>query len=242
MCDRGEYAPDGTRSELPPDVVYPAILDTTRRFLQDLPDTACDAMLDIGTGTGIAALIGARSARHVWATDITARAVRFAEINRRFAGLDNMTVAEGDMYAPVEGLTFDRITMHPPYVPAKKSKFLYRDAGEDGEQIIRRAVEGLPEMLRPGGRFYSQQVATDREKETLEQRVRKWLGPGQAGVRCAGRRSQHPPPAEFLAESMVRSKARRKAAICWSCGARPKPSTWSTEPCSSRGMTVLGRP
>jgi len=206
VCDRGENAPDGTRSELPPDVVYPAVLDTTRRFLQGLPDTPCDAMLDVGTGTGIAALMGARHARHVWATDITARAVRFAEVNRRLAGLDNMTVDEGDLYAPVEGLTFDRITTHPPYVPAKKSKFLYRDAGQDGEQIIRRAVEGLPHMLRPGGRFYSLQMATDREGETFEQRVRRWLGPEQSEFDVLVGAHSMRPPAEFVADSIVRKR------------------------------------
>jgi len=207
VCDRGEHAPDGTKSELPPDVVYPAILDTTRRFIQSLPDSPCDAMLDVGTGTGIAALMGARGARHVWATDLTARAVRYAEINRRLAALDNMTVLKGDLYAPVEGLTFDRITIHPPYVPAKKSRFLYRDAGEDGEQIVRRAVEGLPAMLRPGGRFYSTQMATDREGETFEQRVRKWLGrlEGEFDVLMGAHSIR--PPAEFFADRFVRAES-----------------------------------
>ena len=207
VCDRGAHAPDGTTSELPPDVVYPAILDTTRRFLQSLPDTPCDAMLDIGTGTGIAALMAARSANHVWASDLTARAARYAEINRRLANLDNITVVEGDLYEPVEGLTFDRITIHPPYVPAKKSKFLYRDAGEDGEQIIRRAVEGLPDMLRPGGRFYSVQMAGDREGESLEQRVRKWLGPLQGEFDVVVGAHSIRPPADFLADRMVRANA-----------------------------------
>jgi hypothetical protein len=81
------------------------------------------------------------------------------------------------MYAPVEGLTFDRIAIHPPYMPAREGKFIYRDGGEDGEQIFRRAVEGLPRFLRPNGRFYSVLMASDRRGETLEQRIRKWLGP-----------------------------------------------------------------
>ena len=201
VCDRGEFAPDGSRSPLPEDVVYPAHLDSTRRFVQGLPPGPCDAMLDIGTGTGIAALLASGQARHVWASDITARAVGFAEFNRRLAGVANITVVEGDMYAPVEGLTFDRITTHPPYVPARKTEFVYRDAGEDGEQILRRAVEGLPRMLRPGGRFYSLQAATDRQDELFEDRVRKWLGPdaGEFDVIVAAHTIRT--PAEFLADS-----------------------------------------
>jgi len=180
VCDRGNHAPDGSACELPPDVVYPAIFDTTRRFLEGLPVTPCDAMLDIGTGTGVAALLGARHARHVWATDITGRAVRFAEFNRRFGAVENITVLEGDLFNPVEGLTFDRIVIHPPYVPSLESKLIFRDAGEDGEQIIRRAIEDLPRFLRPGGWFYALLMASDRTEESFEQRLRKWLGPEES--------------------------------------------------------------
>jgi len=180
ICDRGA-APDGSRTPYPQDVVYPGVFETTRRFVCELPSTPCDALLDLGTGTGIAGLLGARRARHVWVTDITDRAVLFAEFNRRLAGLENVTVGKGDLFTPVEGLTFDRITIHPPYVPAKirRSDHVFAVSGEDGEQIIRRTVEALPQYLRPGGRFYSLQVATDREGEDFEDRVRKWLGDAQ---------------------------------------------------------------
>jgi SAM-dependent methyltransferase len=172
--------PDGVICPLPGDVVYPAVVENTRDFIAGLPDTPCDALLDIGTGTGIAALEGARYARHCWGTDIIARPVRFAEFNRRLNGLDNMTTLQGDMYEPVEGLTFDRIVTHPPYVPARKTGLVFRDGGEDGEQIIRRVVEGLPRFLRPGGRMYSLHMASDRTGEPYEQRIRKWLGGQQA--------------------------------------------------------------
>ena len=177
LCDRGA-APDGSRTPYPPDIVYPPVFDTTQSFMAELPSTPCDSMLDMGTGTGVAALRGARQARQVWATDITDRSVLFAEFNRRLAGLENLTVGMGDLYAPVEGLTFDRIVIHPPYVPAKvrRADHVFAVSGDDGEQVIRRTVEGLPQYLRPGGRFHSLQVATDREGETFEQRIRKWLG------------------------------------------------------------------
>ena len=204
VCDRGNHAPDGALCDLPPDVVYPAIFDTTRRFLDALPQTPCDAMLDIGTGTGIAAILGARQARRVWATDITPRAARFAEFNRRLAGLDNVTVLAGDMYAPVEGLTFDRIVIHPPYVPAAKSQLIFRDAGEDGEQIIRRTVEGLPRFLRPAGRFYSLLMASDRASESFEQRLRKWLGPEEAAFDIVVAARSLQTPEEFLGYSLAR--------------------------------------
>jgi hypothetical protein len=54
--------------------------------------------------------------------------------------------------------------------------YVFRDAGEDGESVTRRAIAGLPEFLRPGGRFYCLCQATDRKDAPLEQRVRSFLG------------------------------------------------------------------
>ncbi len=169
-------APSGEAIELPPDVVYPALFDNTYNFVTRLPETPCDALLDLGTGTGAAAICQAPFARRVWATDITSRSVRFAEFNCRLNGCPNVDTLEGDLYAPVQGLTFDRIVSQPPYVAVETDKITFRDGGKDGEQIFRRIVEGLPQFLRPGGTSYSLLMATDREGETFEQRIRKWLG------------------------------------------------------------------
>jgi methylase of polypeptide subunit release factors len=162
------------------DVVYPAAIENTVAFLATLPETPCDALLDIGTGTGIAALDGSRHARRAWGTDIAERSVHFAEFNRRLNAIENATMLAGDLYAPVEGLPFDRIVTHPPYVPARKNTMIFRDGGEDGEQILRRIVEGIPRFLRPGGRFYTMVTAADCEGEAFEDRLRLWLGAAEA--------------------------------------------------------------
>jgi SAM-dependent methyltransferase len=206
-CDR-EAAPDRGPCRYPGDIVYPPVYHTTQRFRTELPTGKCDAMLDLGTGTGIAALLCAPNAGHVWASDILPRAQRFTEFNRRLAGFNNITSVQGDMYSAVEGLTFDRIVTHPPYVSSRirKQGMVFAEAGDDGEQIIRRAIEGVPRFLRPGGRFHSLQVATDREGESFEQRVRKWLGPGNEEfdvmVAVHSRRS----PLEFLGNPQIRSQ------------------------------------
>ncbi|MGA2113702.1 MAG: methyltransferase [Bryobacteraceae bacterium] len=174
-------APDGSQFGRAPDGVYPAFFANTLTFVERLPETRCETMLELGTGTGFAAIRSAPWVSHIWATDVAARSVRFSAFNAGLAGLGNVSVLEGDMYAPVEGMTFDRIAIHPPYMPSPDNKFICRDGGEDGEQIFRRAVEGLPSFLRPNGRFYSVLMASDRRGETLEQRIRKWLGPDEAG-------------------------------------------------------------
>jgi SAM-dependent methyltransferase len=172
-------------------------------------------MLELGTGAGIAAIMGARHARRVWATDIATRAVQFASLSCRLAGLDNVTVLEGDLYHPVEGLTFDRIAFHPPWIPAAQSSFVFGNGGEDGETIIRGAIEELPRFLRPGGRFYATLLASDREGERFEQRVRRWLGAAQDQFDIAVAELSCASPNEFLAQNLARGSIGESEIPLW---------------------------
>jgi SAM-dependent methyltransferase len=179
VCDRG-MAPDGTKvPRNTADALYPALFANTIEFVERFPDTPCDSLLEIGTGTGTAAIAWARHASQVWATDIADRAVHFAEFNCRLAGAGNIRVVKGDMYEPVDGMTFDRIASHPPFVPARESEVIFRDGGNDGEQLVRRVIEGLPRFLRPGGMFWGSFMISDRAGELAEQRIRNWLGEKQ---------------------------------------------------------------
>ncbi len=191
-------SPSGEPVEVPADGVYPALFDTTYNLVTRLPERPCDALLDLGTGTGAAAICHARFAQRVWATDITPRSVYFAEFNRRLNGCGNVTTVAGDLYEPVRGLTFDRIVSQPPYVAVETDKIAFRDGGKDGEQIFRRIVEGLPEYLRPGGACYALLMASDREGETFEQRIRKWLGAREVEFDVLVGCDMAQDPAEFL--------------------------------------------
>src|SRR5262245_10290021 len=169
---------------IPDDVVYAAITSNTRRFLGALPEKPCGSFLDLCSGTGVAALIAVkRYATHAWSCDVTERSARVAEFNRCLNGIENVTVARGDLYEPVRGRRFDRIVAHPPYIPAVRDdrpRMFFRDGGEDGEVILQRIVEGLPDHLAPDGRFYAVTLATDREGENFEHRIRRWLGSASA--------------------------------------------------------------
>ena len=173
--------PDGSPVPNVQDFVFPAIHPLTHEFLDPLPQSPCDRLLDLGSGTGIAALLASkRYARQSWAVDITQRATDFGEFNRRLNGLSNATVLQGNLYEPVAGMTFDRIVTHPPYVPSLESGAIYADGGADGESITRAIVEGLPRYLEPRGRFYCDTMGVEREGEPFEQRVRRWLGAEQS--------------------------------------------------------------
>jgi methylase of polypeptide subunit release factors len=169
--------PDHSPFTPQPDIVYPAITKNTCRFLRMLPREACSSFLELCSGTGVAALAAASGgAQRAWAVDITERSTRFAEFNRLLNGVDNATVLQGDLYEPVRGLRFDRIVAHPPYVPAASAKWIFQDAGSEGEDITRGIVSGLADSLSAGGRLYCLSLGADHKGEALEHRVRRWLG------------------------------------------------------------------
>lgn len=165
-----------TEAPLSEDAVYPAITKNTRHFLSSLPATPCDRFLELCAGTGIAALLASRYSRHTWAADITERATRFARFNAALNGISNCTAVQGDLYQPLTGEFFDRIVAHPPYMPSLEQKYIFRDGGEDGEQITRQVIAGLAEHLSPGGRLYCTCMLTDRRGARAEERIRGMLG------------------------------------------------------------------
>jgi len=74
------------------------------------------ALLDLGCGYGPIGIVAARlsSGLKVWMTDVNARAVALAEANAARNRTTNVTVLQGSLYEPVEGLEFDAILSNPP--------------------------------------------------------------------------------------------------------------------------------
>ena len=201
------------------DFVYPAIAANTDLFLRLLPSTPCDAFLDLCCGAGIAAIAAGRGgARHAWAFDVAERSIHFSEFNRRLNGTANVTVGCGDLYEPASGLsndlTFDRIAAHPPYVPVYRPQMIFDSGGQDGEQIVRRIIEGLPRYLRPGGRFYALTMGTDRDRP-FENRLRDWLGQSQGEFDVAFVVRRDLTPREYAAEAVIRNGGRVEDIQAW---------------------------
>jgi SAM-dependent methyltransferase len=212
--------PDGTHFTPPADIVYPAITKNTYRFMRMLPADPCERFLDLCSGSGMAALEAAsRYAGRAWAVDITGRSTAFAEFNRQLNGIDNATVLEGDLFAPVADLAFDRIVAHPPYVPATATKWIFQDAGAVGEEIVRGIVAGLPGHLAPGGRFYCLSLGVELKDDPLEKRIRGWLGESESQFDVMVASIDTHTPEHVASQALVRGEiphsefAARKAAF-----------------------------
>lgn len=123
----------------------------TYRFVQLLRRTLSGGgrLLEIGAGTGAAALCLAKRYTQLVMTDINAQAVRLARINAALAGCDHAEVQCTDLTAHVDG-HFDAIIANPPFIidPAHR---LYRDGGDLGISVALRMVEAALPLLATDG-------------------------------------------------------------------------------------------
>ncbi|MBL8218800.1 MAG: methyltransferase [Bryobacterales bacterium] len=167
---------DGSPFEGADDMVDQCLFPTTERLITGVPRTACDSVLDMCAGCGVGGLLCAATAKRVLAVDVTARSVHFVRFNAMLNGFTNVEARRGNLYEPVEGETFDRITAHPPYQPVWRHLQTFNSGGFDGEQIAKAVLEDAPRHLKPGGRLYCLCQLSDRE-HAAEARVRSWLTP-----------------------------------------------------------------
>jgi methylase of polypeptide subunit release factors len=130
-----------------------------RTLLDITPRAHVEIAADIGTGCGIQAVVLARHADRVIATDLSPRALAVARLTVGLAGLsDRVEFRTGSLYDPLPEAV-DLLVSNPPFVitprgtdtGGKDTGFRYRDGGLVGDAIMRAMVRGAPAHLRPGG-------------------------------------------------------------------------------------------
>jgi len=107
--------------------------------------------LDLGTGSGIQAILAAAHAERVVGADVNPRALRFARFNAIANGVSNLDLREGDLFEPVEGERFDLVVCNPPYLIAPSEGYAFRDSGVRGDRFCAKPVRRVPEFLTDGG-------------------------------------------------------------------------------------------
>jgi len=107
--------------------------------------------LDLGTGSGILALLAARQSQQVYATDTNPRALSFARFNAGLNACSNVHLLEGDSFEPVRGQKFDLVLSNPPFAVTPSRRYLYRDSGLGGDRFCRSIIAQAPEFLEEGG-------------------------------------------------------------------------------------------
>jgi methylase of polypeptide subunit release factors len=146
----------GARLLIAPTVFNPRVLRTGAFFARTIARHRLGAgleVLDLGTGSGICAIVAARLARQVVAVDINEAAVRCAAVNAALNGAEaRIRFRQGDLFAPVAGDRFDVVFFNPPFARGAASG--ERDGAWRSPDMAERFAAGLAACLAPGGRAY----------------------------------------------------------------------------------------
>jgi HemK-related putative methylase len=139
-------------------VVLPSVFNGVRlrtgAFLADALDAGSwpvrARVLDLGTGSGIGAVVAAHAGAQVTATDINPEAVRCARVNALIHHVDQQVdVRLGDLFEPVRGERFDVVLFNPPYYCGHPRDVA--DAAWRSVDAFDRFLAQLPAHLSPGG-------------------------------------------------------------------------------------------
>jgi release factor glutamine methyltransferase len=110
-------------------------------------------VLDMGTGSGVSALLAARAGSDVVAVDINPEAVECARANAVTNGLsDSITFLHGDLFDGVEG-DFDLIIFDPPFRWFEPRDLLERSHTDADYRTLTSFMQKAPRRLRDQGRI-----------------------------------------------------------------------------------------
>jgi release factor glutamine methyltransferase len=140
-------------------------------------------ILDLGTGCGALAISLAKEVQdaQIWATDISAGAVKLARLNAKKHGVsDRIEFRQGELWQPLmkQDITFDIILSNPPYVDSEEyndlppevrdyEPRLALDGLEGGMYYIERIIAGSPDFMNPGGWLFLE-MAPDQTDNALK--------------------------------------------------------------------------
>ena len=145
-------------------------------------------VVDVGTGSGcVAVALAARlPCARVYATDLSAAALRVAAANARRHGVHGrVRLIQGDLVGPLAGPA-DLVVSNPPYVAEREWALLPEsvrrheprlalDGGKDGLGVFRRLLAAGPRVLKPGGTLLVEMGASQGAAATI---VARSLLPG----------------------------------------------------------------
>ncbi len=122
------------------------------------------SILDLCTGSGCLAILASNffPDAKIDATDLSADALDVARINLKNLDVESqITLHQGDLFAPVKSKRYDLILANPPYVARSETEafppeykaepLMAHISGTDGLDITRRILNEAPKHLNKGG-------------------------------------------------------------------------------------------
>lgn len=111
-----------------------------------------ESALDLGTGSGIQALLATRHADRVVGVDSNEHALAAARLSQRLNGIDDgVNWIAGNWLEQVPGQRFDLVIANPPYVISPDNVLAYRDSSSGDDELSRQIVRECAQALAEGG-------------------------------------------------------------------------------------------
>jgi release factor glutamine methyltransferase len=157
-----------------PEVYEPA--EDSFALAKRVPALAGGNVLDVGTGSGLLALVAKSEDSDVTGVDVSEVAVENAKFNASQNGLDCKFMVS-DLFSNVDG-DFDLIIFNPPYLPTgegeevKGSLDKAWNGGEGGREVIDRFLDNFQFFLKPDGALLTLASSLSGVEQTLA-RLRK---------------------------------------------------------------------
>ncbi len=152
-----------------PEVYEPA--EDSFALAGQIPALARGDVLDIGTGTGLLALVAKSEDSNVTGVDVSEVAVENAKFNASQNGLDCKFLAS-DLFNEVDG-DFDLIIFNPPYLPTSEGEVVKGsldkawNGGGSGREVIDRFLDNFQFFLRPEGAVLTLASSLSGVEQTL---------------------------------------------------------------------------
>jgi len=149
--------------------------EDTFLLVENLKVEEKEVVLDIGTGCGILAVLAAKKAKKVVATDINPYVIKCAKKNAKINGVEEkIEFRLGDLFQPIKSdETFSLILFNAPYLPSEpyeERSWIGRAwaGGSSGRKVIDRFIRNALEFLTVDGRILLVQSSLSDIDKTLK--------------------------------------------------------------------------
>jgi methylase of polypeptide subunit release factors len=132
--------------------------------------------IDLGTGSGVHAILASDHCAKVVGADVSPRAIAFSNFNAALNGKSNIDFVMSDLFNSING-TCDLLITNVPYAPdtAAKAGDNFWSGGIDGTDLLRRVVEALPERLDAFGTAHINSLFPNPPGTKIKDHFDGWL-------------------------------------------------------------------
>ncbi len=134
-----------------PDAVAPPS-HITERLAELLPPSCAGAVADVGCGPGTLAIVAAQRGADAIGTDVSPRALSFAELNCALNGV-TVDLRLGHLAEPLHPAGIDLLVSQPPFMamPPSSSGVVFFHGGTEGDELAHELTVDLARVLTKEG-------------------------------------------------------------------------------------------